>query len=123
LDVKGVFVEIGLIPNSDLAKNVVHFNEFGEIEVNCMCETDVPGLFAAGDVTNIPEKQIIIAAGEGADPDINFKLRLTLDRARASNMPKDNIDRAIRRGTGEDKAGTIIEEVFYERITYTMGNS
>jgi alkyl hydroperoxide reductase subunit F len=66
LDVQGIFVEIGLIPNSDPAKGVVPLNEFGEIEVNCTCETDVPGLFAAGDVTSIPEKQIIIAAGEGA---------------------------------------------------------
>jgi len=66
LDVKGIFVEIGLIPNSDLVKGVVPFNGSGEIEVNCICETGVPGLFAAGDVTNTPEKQIIIAAGEGA---------------------------------------------------------
>lgn len=66
LDVQGVFVEIGLIPNSNLVKGIVPFNKFGEIEVNCTCETDVPGLFAAGDVTNTPEKQIIIAAGEGA---------------------------------------------------------
>jgi alkyl hydroperoxide reductase subunit F len=66
LDVKGIFVEIGLIPNSDLAKGIVPFNRLGEIEVSCNCETVVPGLFAAGDVTSTPEKQIIIAAGEGA---------------------------------------------------------
>ena len=66
LDVKGIFVEIGLIPNSDLAKGIVPFNRLGEIEVTCDCETVVPGLFAAGDVTSTPEKQIIIAAGEGA---------------------------------------------------------
>jgi alkyl hydroperoxide reductase subunit F len=66
LDVKGIFVEIGLIPNSDLAKGIVPFNGLGEIEVSCNCETVVPGLFAAGDVTSTPEKQIIIAAGEGA---------------------------------------------------------
>jgi alkyl hydroperoxide reductase subunit F len=66
IDVRGIFVEIGLIPNSDLVKGIVPFNEVGEIEVNCTCETIVPGLFAAGDVTNTPEKQIIIAAGEGA---------------------------------------------------------
>lgn len=41
-------------------------NQFGEIEVNCFCETNVQGLFAAGDVTNVAEKQIVIAAGEGA---------------------------------------------------------
>jgi NADH-dependent peroxiredoxin subunit F len=66
MEVTGVFVEIGLIPNSDLAKGIVPFNRLGEIEVSCNCETDVPGLFAAGDVTSTPEKQIIIAAGEGA---------------------------------------------------------
>jgi len=66
LDAKGVFVEIGLIPNSNLAKGIVPFNRLGEIEVSCNCETVVPGFFAAGDVTSTPEKQIIIAAGEGA---------------------------------------------------------
>lgn len=66
LDVKGIFVEIGLIPNSDLAKGLAPFNRLSEIEVNCNCETVVPGLFSAGDVTNTPEKQIIIAAGDGA---------------------------------------------------------
>jgi alkyl hydroperoxide reductase subunit F len=66
LDVGGIFVEIGLIPNSDLVKELVALNEQGEIVVNCRNETDVPGLFAAGDVTNVPEKQIVISAGEGA---------------------------------------------------------
>jgi len=66
LDVAGVFVEIGLVPNSDLAKGIARLNQAGEIEVTCTCETDVPGLFAAGDVTNIPDKQIVVAAGEGA---------------------------------------------------------
>jgi len=66
LEVGGVFVEIGLIPNSDLAKGLVNLNKLGEIEVNCTCETGIPGLYAAGDVTNIPEKQIVVAAGEGA---------------------------------------------------------
>jgi alkyl hydroperoxide reductase subunit F len=66
LEVGGIFVEIGLIPNSDLAKGVVSLNRMGEIEVNCNNETNVPGLFAAGDVTNVPEKQIVVAAGEGA---------------------------------------------------------
>ena len=66
LDVGGIFVEIGLMPNSDLVKGLVALNEQGEIVVNCRNETDVPGLFAAGDVTNVPEKQIVISAGEGA---------------------------------------------------------
>jgi len=66
LEVGGVFVEIGLIPNSKPAKGVANLNRGGEIEVNCANETGIPGLFAAGDVTNVPEKQIVVAAGEGA---------------------------------------------------------
>ena len=66
LDVSGIFVEIGLMPNSDLVNGLVALNEQGEIVVNCRNETNVPGLFAAGDVTNVPEKQIVISAGEGA---------------------------------------------------------
>ena len=66
IDVGAVFIEIGLIPNSDIVRDVVKLNEFNEIEASCSCETDVPGLFAAGDVTNIPDKQIVVAAGEGA---------------------------------------------------------
>jgi alkyl hydroperoxide reductase subunit F len=64
--VGGVFVEIGLIPNSDFVRSCVTLNELGEIQVNCACETGVPGLYAAGDVTNVPAKQIVVAAGEGA---------------------------------------------------------
>lgn len=66
LEVSGIFVEIGLIPNSDLVKGLVELNQFGEIRVNCRNETSVPGLFAAGDVTDVPEKQIAVAVGEGA---------------------------------------------------------
>ncbi|MFH0768225.1 MAG: FAD-dependent oxidoreductase [Chloroflexota bacterium] len=66
LDVTGVFIEIGLIPNSEPVRKLVDLNGSGEVLVNCSCETTVPGLYAAGDVTNIPEKQIVIAAGEGA---------------------------------------------------------
>ncbi len=65
LPVQGVFVEIGLIPNTDFARNVEK-NTLGEIKVSCRNETNIPGIFAAGDVTDVPEKQIIIAAGEGA---------------------------------------------------------
>lgn len=65
LDVKGVFIEIGLIPNSGAVQDAEK-NEHAEIIVDCHNRTNVPGLFAAGDVTNVPQKQIIIAAGEGA---------------------------------------------------------
>jgi alkyl hydroperoxide reductase subunit F len=66
LDDTGIFVEIGLEPNSDMVKDLLKLNENGEVPVNLACETEIPGLFAAGDVTNVPEKQIVIATGEGA---------------------------------------------------------
>lgn len=66
LDVKGVFIEIGLSPNTDFADGLVRLNPHGEIPVDCAARTGIPGLYAAGDVTDVPEKQIIIAAGDGA---------------------------------------------------------
>ena len=65
LAVGGVFIEIGLIANSEFAKDVEK-NRLGEIKVNTSNETNIPGIFAAGDITDVPEKQIIIAAGEGS---------------------------------------------------------
>jgi len=60
-------------------------------------------------------REIVLAARDGGgDPDSNFRLGLAIDRARAQNMPKENIERAIRRGTGEDKEGAAFEEVYYE---------
>ena len=58
-------------------------------------------------------KEIAIAAREGPDPDVNFKLRLVIDKAKSANMPKDNIERAIRRGAGLEK-GAELEEITYE---------
>jgi len=58
-------------------------------------------------------KEIAIAARDGADPDMNFKLRLVVDKAKGVNMPKDNIERAIRRGAGLEK-GDLLEEITYE---------
>ncbi|HHT9120546.1 MAG TPA: NAD(P)/FAD-dependent oxidoreductase [Candidatus Hypogeohydataceae bacterium YC41] len=66
LTVDGVFVEIGLLPNSDFARGLVQMNERGEILVDCDTWTGVPGLFAAGDVTTVKDKQIVIASGQGA---------------------------------------------------------
>ena len=64
LPVQGVFIEIGSVPNSDMV-GFVEKTCWGEIIVNCKCETSIPGLFASGDVTNVPQKQIVVAAGEG----------------------------------------------------------
>ena len=65
LSVEGVFVEIGSVPNSEIV-DFVDKNPSGEIIVDNLNRTSAPGVFAAGDVTNVPEKQIIVAAGEGA---------------------------------------------------------
>jgi YebC/PmpR family DNA-binding regulatory protein len=60
-------------------------------------------------------REIVIAAREGGgDPETNFRLRLAVDKARAENMPKDNIERAIRRGSGEDKDAAAFEQIMYE---------
>lgn len=61
-----VFVQIGLLPNSDFVKGTINLSKFGEIEVDHHGATSMPGVFAAGDVTTAPYKQIIIAMGEGA---------------------------------------------------------
>lgn len=65
LSVDGIFVHIGMIPNASMTPADVKKNPFGEIEVNANCETNIPGLYAAGDVTNVPFKQNAIAAGQG----------------------------------------------------------
>jgi YebC/PmpR family DNA-binding regulatory protein len=59
-------------------------------------------------------KLIEVAARGGGDPEMNFGLRMAIDGARAVNMPKDNIERAIKRGTGEAKDGVILSEIVYE---------
>ncbi|EQC48633.1 alkyl hydroperoxide reductase, F subunit [Bacteriovorax sp. BSW11_IV] len=66
LDLDGIFVQIGLVPNSDFIKDLVETNRFGEIVVDVKNRTNVPQIYAAGDVTTTPYKQIIIAMGEGA---------------------------------------------------------
>jgi alkyl hydroperoxide reductase subunit F len=62
----GVFVQIGLVPNSSVFKDIVPTNEIGEIIVDKYCRTNVPGIYAAGDVSTVPYKQIVISIGEGA---------------------------------------------------------
>ena len=67
VELAGVFVQIGLVPNTDFLKSgAVELSKFGEIIVDAKCHTNVPGVFAAGDVTTVPYKQIIVASGEGA---------------------------------------------------------
>ena len=66
IDLEGIFVQIGLLPNTDWLKGTVALSPRGEIEINARGETSIPGVFAAGDVTTVPYKQIVIAMGEGA---------------------------------------------------------
>jgi alkyl hydroperoxide reductase subunit F len=66
VELEGVFVQIGLVPNTEWLKGTVALSRHGEIEVDARGQTSLPGVFAAGDVTTVPFKQIIIATGEGA---------------------------------------------------------
>jgi alkyl hydroperoxide reductase subunit F len=66
LELEGVFIQIGLIPNTDWLKGTVDLTKHGEIIVDAKGQTSIPGVFAAGDATTVPFKQIIIAAGDGA---------------------------------------------------------
>ena len=66
IELEGVFVQIGLVPNAEWLKGTMDLSAHGEIEVDAKGQTSIPGVFAAGDVTTVPFKQIVIAVGEGA---------------------------------------------------------
>ena len=66
IPLEGVFVQIGLVPNTEWLKDTVELSKFGEIMVDAKGHTNVPGVFAAGDCTTVPFKQIVIAAGDGS---------------------------------------------------------
>ncbi len=66
LPADGIFIEIGLLPNSDPVRDLALLNKYGELIVDYKCATSVEGLFGAGDVTTVPYKQIVVSAGEGA---------------------------------------------------------
>ena len=66
MDIEGIFIQIGLVPNSGFIKGLVDTNRFGEIVVDERCRSSVRGIYAAGDVTTVPYKQIVISMGEGA---------------------------------------------------------
>jgi alkyl hydroperoxide reductase subunit F len=65
IDLEGIFVQIGLVPNTEWLKGPLQLSPRGEIEVDAHNATNIPGVFAAGDVTTVPYKQIIVAMGEG----------------------------------------------------------
>ena len=78
ISLDGVFVQIGLVPNSQFVEGTVELSKFGEIIVNDKCETSTPGIYACGDVTTVPYKQIIISMGEGAKASLaGFEYLLT----------------------------------------------
>lgn len=82
----GVFVQIGLVPNSQFVRDVVELNRFGEIVVDDRGRTSVPGIFACGDVTTVPFKQIVVAMGEGSKASLAaFEYLLTAQPAAAVN--------------------------------------
>ncbi|HEX6736606.1 MAG TPA: FAD-dependent oxidoreductase, partial [Azonexus sp.] len=66
LELEGIFVQIGLLPNTDWLKGTLELSRFGEIEIDAKGHTSLPGVFAAGDCTTVPYKQIVIAMGAGA---------------------------------------------------------
>jgi len=66
IELAGVFVQIGLVPNTEFLKGTIELSKFGEIMVDAKGHTNLPGVFAAGDVSTVPYKQIVIAAGDGA---------------------------------------------------------
>jgi alkyl hydroperoxide reductase subunit F len=89
IDLEGVFVQIGLLPNTDWLKGTLDLSPRGEIEVDARGQTSVPCVFAAGDATTVPYKQIVIAMGEGSKAalgafDYLMRLPATDDRAAAA---------------------------------------
>lgn len=81
IELAGIFVQIGLLPNTDWLKGTINLSKFGEIEVDARGATSLPGVFAAGDATTVPYKQIIIAMGEGSKASLSafdYLIRHTL---------------------------------------------
>ena len=82
VDLEGVFVQIGLVPNAEWLKGTLDLSAHGEIEVDAKGQTSIPGVFAAGDVTTVPFKQIVIAVGEGAKASLaafDYLMRLPVE--------------------------------------------
>jgi alkyl hydroperoxide reductase subunit F len=85
LELEGVFVQIGLVPNTEFLKGSLELSKFGEIEVDARGRTSMPGVFAAGDATTVPFKQIVIAAGDGAKASLSAFDHLMRDGAVATH--------------------------------------
>ena len=90
VELAGVFVQIGLVPNTEFLKGAVELSRYGEIVVDQRCATSLPGVFAAGDVTTVPYKQIVIAAGEGAKAALSaFDHLIRTPAPAAATVPAD----------------------------------
>jgi alkyl hydroperoxide reductase subunit F len=85
---EGVFVQIGLVPNTEWLRGTVELSRFGEIVVDAGGLTNVPGVFAAGDCTTVPYKQIVIAAGDGAKAALSAFDHLIRLPAAATGAPR-----------------------------------
>ena len=82
IDLEGVFIQIGLVPNTEWLKGTLGLTQFGEIEIDSRGQTTIPGIFAAGDATTVPHKQIIIGMGDGAKASLSafdYLIRLAPD--------------------------------------------
>ena len=90
IDLDGVFVQIGLVPNSHFLGDVVETTKFGEIVINEKCETSQPGIYAAGDVTTVPYKQIVVSMGEGSKASLASFEYLLANSDKLEKMYQDN---------------------------------
>ncbi|MDK6079822.1 alkyl hydroperoxide reductase subunit F [Massilia varians] len=91
VDLEGVFVQIGLVPNAEWLKGTLDLSAHGEIEVDAKGQTSIPGVFAAGDVTTVPFKQIVIAVGEGAKASLaafDYLMRLPVEEENTAEEAK-----------------------------------
>jgi alkyl hydroperoxide reductase subunit F len=88
VDLEGVFVQIGLLPNTEWLKGTIALSPRGEIEVDARGQTSLPGVFAAGDATTVPYKQIIIAMGEGSKAALGAFDHLIRASAPAAHTPQ-----------------------------------
>jgi len=85
VELEGIFVQIGLVPNTEWLKGDIALSNRGEIEIDAHCNTSIPGVFAAGDVTTVPYKQIVISMGEGSKASLSafdHLIRMVPDEAK-----------------------------------------
>ncbi len=93
---EGVFIQIGLVPNTDWLKGTVELSKHGEIMIDAKGQTSVPGVFAAGDATTVPFKQIVIAAGDGAKAALSaFDYLIRMPAEQPAPSPATEVDTAL----------------------------